>query len=142
MVLARRDILLGIAFIGAVLKLFVIFFGAPTSNNNDLSRLSKASVCSMLKRLFPRVSVDAAMISLLNSVPPDETALVLNVGLAHGRECFMIAEHGHICRGFEADPKHAAAVQRKAARHRQPLRAHLPSYPNAWGGHLRRCGQW
>ena len=53
---------------------------------------------------------------------PVKPALVLDVGLAHGKECFEIAEKGHICRGYEADPESAALVQRQAATHAQ---AHL-----------------
>eukprot|EP00966_Prymnesium_polylepis_P292486 6754857-Prymnesium_polylepis.1 len=69
-------------------------------------RRSGASVCSMLKRLLPRGGADRVIEGLIDSSPTPR-ALVLDVGLAHGRECIAIARRGHVCRGYEADPQSA-----------------------------------
>lgn len=84
-------------------------------------RAKAQGVCSLLWRVKPGVSADQAIAALMATAPV-KPALVLDVGLAHGKECFEIAEKGHICRGYEADPESAALVQRQAATHAQ---AHL-----------------
>jgi len=90
-------------------------------------RRSDASVCSLVKRMAPGVSADKAIMALLASAPVGSPALVLDVGLAHGKECFAIAESGHICRGFEADPEYARIVKEKAATHPQAHRLQIHS---------------
>ena len=42
---------------------------------------------------------------------------MVDVGLAHGDECFDVAEAGRRCMGFEADPLHAEAIRQKAVLH-------------------------
>ena len=79
-------------------------------------RRSPASVCSLLKRVLPQSGVDEIITELVRTAE-EPHSLVLDVGLAHGKECFAIAEAGHICRGFEADPVHAKAVREKATKH-------------------------
>ena len=75
----------------------------------------QAVVCSLLKRLIPRSGVKSLIVDLMRTSPPG--ALMVDVGLAHGGECFDVAEEGRRCMGFEADPMHAERIRQKAANH-------------------------
>ena len=72
-------------------------------------------VCSMLRHLLPDADVYTIIERIALSAPPG--GLIVDVGLAHGKECFRIAELGRRCDGFEADPVHAREVTTQARLH-------------------------
>jgi len=74
-------------------------------------------VCSMLRHLLPDGGTNVYTIieRIALSAPPG--GLIVDVGLAHGKECFRIAELGRRCDGYEADPVHARDVTTQARLH-------------------------
>lgn len=91
-------------------------------------------VFSMLRRLGSNIPLKDVYELLVQSYHDDggnddrkPQGLVIDVGLAHGDECFRTAELGLHCYGFEADPKSAQEIQTKAQGHPHSQRLHITS---------------
>lgn len=67
-------------------------------------------VLSLLRRICSS-HVNNVEKQLVATSPKD--SIVIDVGLAHGKECLGVAAAGRICRGFEADPHYASLLQQK-----------------------------
>ena len=114
-------LLVGVALVALVL----VTSGVRPLTAARSRRSSPARVCSMLRRAVSHATNVDRLIDALLASAPSNRSLVLDVGLAHGKECFAIAESGHVCRGFEADPHHARLIIDKAARHPQAARLQI-----------------
>jgi len=68
-------------------------------------------VLSLLRRVCKGMNTFLLMEELVSTSP--KGSIIIDVGLAHGKECFQVARAGRICRGFEADPHYASLLQQR-----------------------------
>ena len=77
--------------------------------SNIGTRQSSSVVLTVMKRVLAQTNLASLYFDLISSAPPGSK--IIDIGLAHAKECFSAAEAKVHCIGFEANPVTAKAIQ-------------------------------